>query len=263
MTGLYQLMPSLTAEEYNELRDDIAANGVTVPIITTEGGEIIDGHHRARIARALGVPCPEQQVSGYSEAELRDMAFRLNAHRRHLSREQRRELIVQSVKTDPELSNRQHAERTGVDHKTVAPVRAQLENRGEIPHVSERRDSTGRQQPASKPTPRTPSVPEPIDRNTGEIQSAPVAEPPQEPSPHVAGYLANDQQLQDKSYLAQFAAAITRSDDFMEFDPERIGRIADELAIKSLDEYLTRVEQFVAKVKRARGGLRLVEGAAR
>jgi hypothetical protein len=45
------------------------------------------------------------------------------------------------------------------DHKTVAKDRADLEARGEIPHVSTRTDAAGRQQSATKP-PKPQSVEE-------------------------------------------------------------------------------------------------------
>ena len=52
MTGAepWQVMPPLTEDEYAALREDIAANGVTVPVIVDQHGVIIDGHHRQKIA---------------------------------------------------------------------------------------------------------------------------------------------------------------------------------------------------------------------
>jgi ParB-like chromosome segregation protein Spo0J len=146
MSG-YQVMPRLSPEEYADLEQSIELDGVLVPIIVSPGGEIIDGHHRAEIARRLGLHCPEVVKHG-DPAELRTFAYSLNLNRRHLSREQRRELVAQSLKQDPQLSNREHARRTGVSDKTVSPVRSALEARAEIPHVSTVADSLGRQQPA-------------------------------------------------------------------------------------------------------------------
>ena len=51
----------------------------------------------------------------------------------------------------PERSNRQVAAGLGVDDKTVAVVRRELETRTEIPHVSKTVDTLGRTQPARKP----------------------------------------------------------------------------------------------------------------
>ena len=45
-------------------------------------------------------------------------------NRRHLSREQKRELIAESLRADPILRDREHARRCGVNHETVGRVRA-------------------------------------------------------------------------------------------------------------------------------------------
>jgi hypothetical protein len=81
-----------------------------------------------------------------------------NIHRRHLTVEQKHELIAKLIETDPTKSNRQIAKTVKVDHKTVASVRAEKEGRGEIPHVETRIDSKGRKQPARKTTTKPPPV---------------------------------------------------------------------------------------------------------
>lgn len=68
---------------------------------------------------------------------------------------QKRALIAESLKADPQLSNREHGRRVGVDHKTVDAIRVPMESRGEIPHVSDRTDTLGR----SQHTPEHPSTP--------------------------------------------------------------------------------------------------------
>ena len=76
-----------------------------------------------------------------------------NMHRRHLTGEQKRELIAKVLKAQPGSSNRKIAALTKVDDKTVGAVREKLEGSAEIPHVDKRQDSKGRQQPARKPPP--------------------------------------------------------------------------------------------------------------
>src|SRR5687768_2923035 len=51
----YQLFPDLAPEEYEELKADIAARGVQVPIEYDEEKNILDGHHRKRICDELGI----------------------------------------------------------------------------------------------------------------------------------------------------------------------------------------------------------------
>ena len=74
----------------------------------------------------------------------------VNVHRRHLTAEQKREIVAKVLKAQPEKSNRTIAKQTKVDDKTVGSVRRELEGRAEIPHVSTVEDTKGRQQPTKK-----------------------------------------------------------------------------------------------------------------
>ena len=74
----------------------------------------------------------------------------LNIRRRHLSAEERADLIIELLALDPEKSDRQIAKEIGSDHKTVGKARRKGEDVGTLPHVDKRRDSKGRKQPASK-----------------------------------------------------------------------------------------------------------------
>ena len=66
----YQVMPPLSAEEYNELKNDIAARGVMVPIEYDEHGNVLDGHHRLQICAELGIKeFPKVIRAGMTEAE--------------------------------------------------------------------------------------------------------------------------------------------------------------------------------------------------
>lgn len=156
----FQALPPLSPDEYQALEQSIAEHGVMVPIIVDEHDVVIDGHHRQKIASEHGLFCPKRTLRDLDDAAKRTMALSLNLDRRHLTREQRRALVAESIKADPQLSDREHGRRTGVDHKTAATVRDEMEGRGEIPHVSERVDSAGRQQPSSKPPRPVIDVPE-------------------------------------------------------------------------------------------------------
>ena len=76
-----------------------------------------------------------------------------NLHRRHLTTEQKRDLIARVLKARPQSSNNSIANHIKVDDKTVAKVRRELEGRSEIPNVEVRTDTKGRQQPATKKPP--------------------------------------------------------------------------------------------------------------
>ena len=181
----YQVMPPLSPDEYQELHDDIKANGVLVPVIEDENGVLIDGHHRQKIAFELGVPCPVEIIEGKSEAEKRGMAFTLNLKRRHLNREQRRALIAESLKQDPQLSNREHARRTGASDKTIQSVREDAEANAEIPHYdsNDRVEASGRQaRGAASQPPRVTSD---------------VSETPNNPEPEPVSDFINREQLDE------------------------------------------------------------------
>jgi DNA-binding CsgD family transcriptional regulator len=119
----FQVMPPFTADEYAALREDIASNGVLVPITVDQHGTIIDGHHRQQIASELGTPCP-RVVQEFTDDEKRhDLAQALNLKRRHLTREQFRELIAAESKRSPDASDREIARRLGCSPSTVSAVR--------------------------------------------------------------------------------------------------------------------------------------------
>ena len=152
---LFQNMPPLSPEEYAELEASIKEHGIQVPILIDEDGVVIDGHHRQKIAQELGIRCPKRQVIDKTESEKRTLALSLNVHRRHLTREQKRALIAESIKADPQLTDREHARRTSASPTTVGTVRDQLESEGEVSKLDTRFDPRGYEQPATKPAPKS------------------------------------------------------------------------------------------------------------
>jgi hypothetical protein len=85
-------------------------------------------------------------------------AISANIYRRHLTAEQKRELIAKVLKVQPEKSNRTIARQTKADDKTVGKVRRELEGRAEIPHVDAVEDTKGRKQLARRTSTNTPQV---------------------------------------------------------------------------------------------------------
>lgn len=144
----YQVMPPLTADEYNELKTDIASRGVMVPIEYDEHGNVLDGHHRVQICAELGIrDFPKVIRTGMTEAEKRTHARKLNMARRQLNQEQRRELIREQLRETPKLSDRQIAKAIGVSDKTVGSQRRDMESGAEIPHLENRQGADGKQYP--------------------------------------------------------------------------------------------------------------------
>lgn len=130
---MYQVMPPLTADEYAELKSDIEQRGVMVPVEYDEEGNILDGHHRVQICEELGITdFPKIVRTGFTEAEKRTHARKLNIARRHLSGEQKRELTKDEMRNNPYRSDRQVANDLGVSNGFVSRVRKEMERDGEL-----------------------------------------------------------------------------------------------------------------------------------
>src|SRR5512132_1008107 len=139
------LLPALPDDDLSALRDDIRDRGIVVPIVIDEHHNVIDGANRLRIAAGLGIRNLRADIRpGLSDAEKEELAEDLNLHRRHLSREQLREVIRRRLQRHPERSNRQIAAEIGVRHETVGVVRSQLAATGEIRQLSKTVGRDGR-----------------------------------------------------------------------------------------------------------------------
>jgi ParB-like chromosome segregation protein Spo0J len=145
-----EVFPMIGSDELKELAEDIRKNGMIEPITLCQG-KILDGRNRLAAGKLVGFP--------FRRINFRELLCHLdpqayvisaNIQRRHLTPEQKRELIAKLVKADPSKSNRQIGEITKVSHHTVGDVRNELEQRGQIAHVETRTDSAGRKQPAKK-----------------------------------------------------------------------------------------------------------------
>jgi hypothetical protein len=99
-----------------------------------------------------------------------------NIHRRHLTAEQKRDIIAKVLKAQPEKSNRTIAKQTKVDDKTVAAVRTQLEATAEIPQLTKTVGADGRTRRVPQPRARQarpeqpkPKTVKPADTASGTI----------------------------------------------------------------------------------------------
>jgi hypothetical protein len=172
-----EFFPMMSPDELKVLGEDIKAHGLKTDIVLWSATDeddattyLLDGRNRLDAMAAVGLlrlrkdddnwgclleqsPCKGHVnlVEGSTGADPYALAVSLNVHRRHLTSEQKRELIAKLIKATPKKSDRQIATVTKTDHKTVASVRAEQEARGEILHVSTRTDTKGRKQPAKKP----------------------------------------------------------------------------------------------------------------
>lgn len=152
MTDTYQVLPPLSDEQFSALKADIAENGVLVPVEYDEDGNILDGFHRVKACRELGVEdWPSLKRLGLTEKEKRTHARRLNMNRRHLSRKQKREQIEAQLKDTPKWSNRRIAQLLGVSPHTVIDTREEMENEGELCNLHSLEGADGKERPAQMP----------------------------------------------------------------------------------------------------------------
>lgn len=124
MVPRFQLLPPLTADEYEALKANVAAVGILQPVITDERGEILDGHHRAQACDELGIEYPTVVLPGLSDDQKYEQALVLNLGRRHLTTEQKRDLVAKLAETGRAV--RWIAKATGIPkstvHRYLAPV---------------------------------------------------------------------------------------------------------------------------------------------
>ena len=112
-----QLFAPLAPEIEAALKASIQRFGVIVPVVEDQNGNVIDGRHRRRLAEELGVTCRVDQVQVADEAEALEVQRTLNADRRQMTTEQRREIELELRKEGH--SYRAIAGAVGVDPKTV------------------------------------------------------------------------------------------------------------------------------------------------
>ena len=167
----YQVMPELSSEDYRLLYDDMAHYGQRCPIDVDENGATLDGHHRLKICRELGIEPILRVVRGLEDREKREFAIAVNLARRHLTPAQKRDLIGEVLMASPEKSNREIGRLTKSNHETVEVKRKELESGGGIRHQHQRVGKDGVAQPSVKTvTPKPTTQPSSYAEAKGEAQ---------------------------------------------------------------------------------------------
>jgi ParB-like chromosome segregation protein Spo0J len=180
------ILPRPNDNEYSELKNSIEARGVLTPLATyvDKKGEhwLLDGVSRLQVMVELDKPILDDAgrwavpTTPYYEeqgADPYEIALSLNVTRRHLTPEQKREVIRQLRQDRPELSDRAVARMAGVSPHTVGEVRHEAEDRAEEPAEEQVDPETG------EITVREPETGE-GDDNVTHIARGVVQEPRQE-----------------------------------------------------------------------------------
>ena len=174
------LFPLIGDDDLVALGEDIKRNGLTTRIVATvEDGKLVllDGRNRLDAMERVGIDfkivrksrtkyhwkieTPDLNVdlnpnmNAVDDVDIVDChpteyVISANVHRRHLTANQKRDVIAKLLTEKPERSNRATAALAKVDDKTVGTVRREMEERAEIPHVSKVVDTKGRRQPTKQ-----------------------------------------------------------------------------------------------------------------
>jgi len=89
------LVPPLSTEEYDSLKESIQRTGQWMPIIVNKNEEILDGHHRFRICQELDIKPKTKVISFSSKTDEIIFVGECNLKRRQLTTLQKITLIKQ------------------------------------------------------------------------------------------------------------------------------------------------------------------------
>jgi len=146
-TPPYQILPDLLPQQYDDLRDSIAENGVDIPKVVDQEGNTLDGFHRQRACDELGIFCPSEVRQFATEAEKCEFILRANCRRRMLNRKQREKLIETYLVRDPQIADNSLGSLIGVSKNTVAKVREHLVAICQIDKFEKLRGRDGKERP--------------------------------------------------------------------------------------------------------------------
>jgi hypothetical protein len=196
-----ELFPPMSDEELKVLADDIRKHGMKSPIVLWHDGNevvLIAGRNRldaverfapgfanGPIIKDGGITWDVKYLSvsawlpnngGAQKIDPYAYVASANLHRRHLTAEQRIELVEKVIKSNPQMSSRRAAKIAGVSPTTATKAREKLEKAGDVSTVDTSIDTKGRQQPVHKSQTASPDKPKP----------KPISSPPIVPSANPA-----------------------------------------------------------------------------
>jgi ParB-like chromosome segregation protein Spo0J len=148
---LCEIFPRMNTAEFVALKDDIAKRGGIIEPIWIKDGAVIDGRHRLRACRELGIKLKDAHFREFEGDDIEAFVVTMNSARRHLSAQARASVVKKLLKMHPEQSDRAIAAKAKVSDKTVAAARSQAEANAEIPHKQERTEANGRKARGAKP----------------------------------------------------------------------------------------------------------------
>jgi ParB-like chromosome segregation protein Spo0J len=104
-----KLLPKMSIEEYQELKNSIQTEGQHYPIVANENLEILDGHHRFKACIELKIE-PDFEVRKFEDKLLeKKFVIEANLRRRHLTKFQLVELAVPLLEIEKALAKKRQA----------------------------------------------------------------------------------------------------------------------------------------------------------
>src|SRR5262249_19024288 len=136
-----ELFPMMSEAELRELGEDIKKSGLKNRIVfwgSRPGEEafLLDGRNRLDAMEMVGLATTNLNrttIYGSEGADPYPYVISANMHRRHLTAEDKCDIIAKLLRAKPEVSNATVAKQIKADDKTVAKVRRELEATSEIP----------------------------------------------------------------------------------------------------------------------------------
>ncbi|MDR2204401.1 MAG: ParB/RepB/Spo0J family partition protein [Nitrososphaerota archaeon] len=109
LNPLYEkMLPTMTQEEFEQLKESIRTEGQHYPIIVSDDLEVLDGHHRFRACMELDIE-PDFEVKHFENKLLeKKFVIEANLHRRHLNNFQIVELAVPLLEIEKAIAKKQY-----------------------------------------------------------------------------------------------------------------------------------------------------------
>ncbi|MCL2288120.1 MAG: ParB N-terminal domain-containing protein [Candidatus Bathyarchaeota archaeon] len=111
-----KMLPTMSREEFEQLKESIRTEGQHYPIIVSEDLEVLDGHHRFRACLELAIE-PDFEVKHFEDKLLeKKFVIEANLRRRHLNNFQLVELAVPLLEIEKALAKKQKSKNVRSEH---------------------------------------------------------------------------------------------------------------------------------------------------
>jgi ParB-like chromosome segregation protein Spo0J len=113
-----KMLPTMSQEEFEQLKESIRTEGQHYPIIVSESLEVLDGHHRFRACLELAIE-PDFEVKQFEDKLLeKKFVIEANLRRRHLNNFQLVELAVPLLEIEKALTKKHQSQSNKNEHDT-------------------------------------------------------------------------------------------------------------------------------------------------